>query len=46
MKEKGETVEAGKTDEEEVKDKAGEMKEKGETVEAGKIDGKKLKKRL
>ena len=34
MKEKGETVEAEKTDVEEDKDKTGEMKEKGETVEA------------
>ena len=32
MKQKGETVEAGKTDEKEVKDKVGEVKEKGETT--------------
>ena len=36
-------MEAGKTDEEEVKDKAGEVKEKGETVEEGKLMRKKLK---
>ena len=36
-------MEAGKTDEEEVKDKAGEIKEKGETVEAGKTDEEEVK---
>ena len=36
-------MEAGKTDEEEVKDKAGEMKGKGETVKAGKTDEEEVK---